>query len=104
MVWLRLGAELRAKWRVTVVLAVLLGVGGGIALTAMAGARRSNSAMGQFVDYSLPDNGGFIYGNLEQPPVVPGQPQASLALAPVERRIVELPQVAAYFRSPYLFV
>ena len=43
-VWLRLRAELRRQWRGMLALAVRLGVIGGIALTAAAGARRTDTA------------------------------------------------------------
>jgi hypothetical protein len=43
-VWLRLRAELRQQWRTWLALAVLLGLIGGIALTAAAGARRTDTA------------------------------------------------------------
>ncbi|HEX7269615.1 MAG TPA: hypothetical protein VF256_19640 [Streptosporangiaceae bacterium] len=42
-VWLRLRAELRQQWRGWLALAVLLGLIGGIALTAAAGARRTDT-------------------------------------------------------------
>ena len=44
------------------VLIVLLGIGSGVALTAFAGARRTDDAVSQFVRYSLPDDGGFLFG------------------------------------------
>ncbi len=104
LIWTRCRAELRGKWRTTVVLVVLLGIGSGVALTAFAGARRTDDAVSQFVRYSLPDNGGFLFGNVSSPPVTPGLAVGSLALAPTEQRIVDLPQVVAYARAPYLFV
>src|SRR5207248_6453219 len=51
-VWLRLRAELRHQWRVWLALAVLLGVIGGIALTAAAGARRTDTAYPRFLRHS----------------------------------------------------
>jgi hypothetical protein len=48
-VWLCLRAELRHQWRVWLALAVLLGVIGGIALTAAAGARRTDTAYPRFL-------------------------------------------------------
>ena len=96
--------ELRANWRATVVLAILLGIGGGIALTALAGARRTDTALAQFVSYSLPDDGGYLTGSLSSPPVTPGTPPTSLDLTPLEQRIADLPQVAAYSRAPYLYL
>jgi FtsX-like permease family/MacB-like periplasmic core domain len=51
-VWLRLRAELRQQWRTWLALAVLLGVIGGIALTAAAGARRTDTAYPRFLHAS----------------------------------------------------
>ncbi len=48
-VWLRLRAELRGQWRGWLALAVLLGVIGGIALMAAAGARRTDTAYPRFL-------------------------------------------------------
>jgi hypothetical protein len=48
-IWLRLRAELRHQWRAWLALAVLLGVIGGIALTAAAGARRTDTAYPRFL-------------------------------------------------------
>jgi ABC-type antimicrobial peptide transport system permease subunit len=73
-------------------------------LTAFAGASRTDQAMPQFLTYSLPDDGGFLVGSLSAPPVTPGVPARSLALNPLEQRIVDLPQVVAYFRAPYLYL
>ena len=65
-VWLRLRAELRHQWRAWLALAVLLGVIGGIALTAAAGARRTDTAYPRFLRAShaaqmavLPTLSGF---------------------------------------------
>lgn len=102
-VWLRVQAALRHRWKTLVVLTVVTGIGGGAAITALAGAQRTDTAMARFVSYARPDTGGFLYGSLSSPPVTPGYPRNSLALAPAERRVVQLPQVAAYFRAPYLF-
>src|SRR5215470_183484 len=48
-VWLCLRAELRHQWRAWLAFAVLLGVIGGIALTAAAGARRTDTAYPRFL-------------------------------------------------------
>lgn len=100
LVVVRCRAELRVKWRMLVVLALVVGLGGGVALTALAGARRADTALPQFVTYSLPDNGGFFSQNTS----LAGLPTNSRTLTPVAQRVVDLPQVAAYFRAPYLFV
>ena len=44
MVWLALRADLRQRWRALLSLAVLLGLIGGVVLTAAAGARRTDTA------------------------------------------------------------
>jgi hypothetical protein len=43
-VWLSLRAGLRQGWRAWLALALLLGVMGGVVLTAVAGARRTDTA------------------------------------------------------------
>jgi hypothetical protein len=48
-VWLRLRAELRQQWRTMLAVAVLLGVIAGLALTAAAGARRTDTAYPRFL-------------------------------------------------------
>jgi ABC-type lipoprotein release transport system permease subunit len=48
-VWLRFRAELRARWRATAVLALLVGIAGGAALAAIAGARRTDTAFTRLV-------------------------------------------------------
>jgi hypothetical protein len=104
LVWMRLRSEVRRRWRMLLALAFALGIGGGASITALAGAQRTDTAVSQFVAYSEPDTGGFLYGSVEAPPVSPGIPASSLALATPEERVVHLPQVAAYFRAPYLFL
>ncbi len=104
LVWLRWRAALRTKWRTLLLLALLVGIGGGVALTSFAGAQRTDQAVPRFVAYSLPDNGGFLFGSYSSPPVASGAAADSLALFPAERRVVRLPQVVAYFRAPYLFL
>ncbi|HEV3354295.1 MAG TPA: hypothetical protein VG076_15300, partial [Acidimicrobiales bacterium] len=44
-----LGAELRRRWRVQVVLALLIGVVGTVALSVAVGARATSSAYGRFL-------------------------------------------------------
>jgi hypothetical protein len=48
-VWLRFMAELRARWRGTLALVVLLGLVGSIVLAAVAGARRTSTAPDRLV-------------------------------------------------------
>ena len=104
LVWIRARSELRSSWRTMTVFALVLGIGGGVALTALAGARRTDTAIEQFVSYSRPDDGAFLYGNPTSGPTVSGASADSLSLLPVERRVVDLPQVAQYFRAPYLYL
>jgi MacB-like periplasmic core domain/FtsX-like permease family len=53
-VWVRAAAELRRRWRATVLLAVLVGLTGGVVLAAAAGARRTDSAVDRFLAYNRP--------------------------------------------------
>jgi hypothetical protein len=48
-VWLRLRSELRARWRSWLGLALLIGLAGGAAVAAAAGARRTETAYPRFV-------------------------------------------------------
>jgi hypothetical protein len=47
-VWLLLRAELRARWKAWLAISLLVGVAGGVVLTAAAGARRGASAFDRF--------------------------------------------------------
>jgi hypothetical protein len=51
-VWARARTELRQRWRASVVLAVLVGLMGGVALFGVAVSRRTASAMDRFLAYS----------------------------------------------------
>ncbi|MCU1450624.1 MAG: hypothetical protein JWP02_2794 [Acidimicrobiales bacterium] len=55
-VWTRVRAEARARARSMVVLALVLGVAGGAALAAFAGARRTDSAVDRFLAFSKTPN------------------------------------------------
>jgi hypothetical protein len=48
-VWLRLRSELRARWRSWLGLALLIGLAGGAAVAAAAGARRTETAYPRFI-------------------------------------------------------
>ena len=48
-VWYRFRAELRARWKSALALAVLAGVAGGVTLAAVAGARRTDSAFSRLL-------------------------------------------------------
>ncbi len=47
-VWMRLRAELRARWRAWLALALILGVAAGASIAAIAGARRTETAYPRF--------------------------------------------------------
>jgi hypothetical protein len=60
-VWIRFRAELRTRWKVWLVLAVLAGVAGGLVIAAAAGARRTDSVVDRHVAaYRIPDTA--VYG------------------------------------------
>jgi hypothetical protein len=55
----RFRAELRARWRAMLLLAVLAGMAGGVVLAAVAGARRTATVMDRFLAYHQATNVGF---------------------------------------------
>ena len=104
VVWYRLRADVRVRWRTLALIAVLVGVGGGVALTAFAGARRTAAAIPQMLAYSRPDDGQVVVGGFSCPPLpVTGPAASSLAPLPTAARVLRLPQVAAYMRMSYLY-
>jgi MacB-like periplasmic core domain/FtsX-like permease family len=104
VVWYRLRADLRVRWRTLVLIVVLVGIGGGVALTAFAGARRTAAAVPQMLAYSRPDDGSVAFGKFFcPPPRVAGPAGRSLAPLPAAARVLRLPEVAAFMRTPYLF-
>jgi hypothetical protein len=104
VVWYRLRADVRVRWRTLALIAVIVGVGGGMALTAFAGARRTSAAVPQLLAYSRPDDGDVIFGGFCPPPRVTGPAASSLAPLPGAARVMRLPQVAAFMRLPFLFL
>jgi hypothetical protein len=81
-------AELKAGWRSLLFLAVLVGIGGAMAIGAVAGARRTDTAVGRFLAYNRPED-LFVQANGLSGP-------SELA------RIRSLPQVADFIQTPYL--
>ena len=51
-VWLRVRAGLRQDWRGPVVLALITGLMGAVVLVALAGARRTDTAVSRFLQYA----------------------------------------------------
>jgi hypothetical protein len=64
-VWARAAAELRRRWRATVLLAVLVGLAGGVVLAAVAGARRTATVMDRFLAYHQGTNIGIEVRGLD---------------------------------------
>ena len=79
-VWLALHADVRRRWRALVSLALLLGLAGGVVLTAAAGARRTDTAYPRLLSWA----------NAAQVEVTPGEPDPAYFAA-----LGRLPQVAA---------
>ncbi|MCI0345351.1 MAG: hypothetical protein L0221_07895, partial [Chloroflexi bacterium] len=83
-VWMRLRAELRARWRSWVGLALLAGLAGGLATAAAAGARRTHSAYPRMLEQARPHD-VVVYNfpdpdiALIPPDVVEAQPEVAEA-------------------------
>src|SRR5206468_11441252 len=50
--WVRAISELRARWRAWLVIALMLGIAGGVVMAAAAGARRTDNAVPRFLRYA----------------------------------------------------
>jgi hypothetical protein len=88
-VWLRATTQLRGRVRASLLLALLVGLSGGVVLAALAGARRSEAALPRFLAASrTTDTLVYITG----PRNLPGQP-ARDDLADELRAVATLPQV-----------
>ena len=79
-VWLVLRADVRRRWRALLSLALILGVAGGVVLTAAAGARRTDTSYQRLLSWA----------NAAQVEVLPGSPDPRYFAA-----LARLPQVAA---------
>jgi hypothetical protein len=90
-VWLRARAQLRGRLLASLLLALLVGLAGGVVLAAVAGARRSDVALPRFLAASrTTDTLVGIIG----PENRPGQP-AGTDVAAEFRAVAALPQVRA---------
>jgi ABC-type antimicrobial peptide transport system permease subunit len=78
-VWLALRADVRRQWRALLGLVLLLGLAGGVVLTAAAGARRTDTAYPRLLTWA----------NASQVEVAPGEPDPVYFAA-----LARLPQVA----------
>ncbi|HYB86124.1 MAG TPA: hypothetical protein VEC76_04690 [Streptosporangiaceae bacterium] len=58
--WLALRADLRRRWRAMAGLALLLGLIGGVVLTAAAGARRTETAYPRLLHWSNASQVGLV--------------------------------------------
>ena len=106
-VWTRLRADLRHSWKAWLTLALLIGMAGGAATAAAAGARRAQSAYPRFVAWANAADvttGGFdssldakkVYATIEHLPSVAGWTRGqvvSFAARLPNGRLVTLPQL-----------
>jgi hypothetical protein len=99
-VWFRFRTELRTRWRSWFVLALLVALGAGVVMAAVAGARRTDSAYSRFLDSQRADdviviNGAGVFGfanlDLAKVAALPGVEVAGT---------VELEQAAGVVRKP----
>jgi hypothetical protein len=59
-IWLTARAEWRQRWRSFVVLAVLAGLAGGVALAAFTGSRRADTAFARLQEHLKTPNVGMV--------------------------------------------
>ena len=78
--WLRTRAEFRASWRAVIVVSLVVAVGGGVALAAAVGARRSQTAMRRFLAYNRPEDATVFFAT------TPSVAESVLSLPQVERQ------------------
>ena len=102
-VWLALRADLRLRWRALLGLALLLGLIGGVVLTAAAGARRTDTAYARLLRWAsaaqvdiIPTGNGPLSGYfaaLRRLPQVAVTSAASLynVVLPVRHGLPDLP-------------
>ena len=83
-VWLRLRVDVRLRWRALVGLALLLGIIGGVVLTAAAGARRTDTAYPRLLQWA----------NAAQVDIIP-EGIGLTGLTGYDAALARLPQVAA---------
>jgi hypothetical protein len=90
-VWLRATAQLRGRVGATVLLAVLVGLAGGMVLAAVAGARRTDAALPRFIAYDNTVDAEVVSDVGTQPRLDP--------LGREVRAVAALPEVAAATRA-----
>ena len=90
VVWGRAKVEIRTGWGSLLFLALLIGLGGGVAIAAVAGARRTDSAFPRFLAYNRPED-VFVQSH---------SPTPALDLS----RVRSLPQVDHAMQAPYLML
>ncbi|MBO0788415.1 MAG: ABC transporter permease, partial [Actinobacteria bacterium] len=103
-VWLNLRAGLRGGWRAWLALALLLGVMGGIALGAAAGAWRTETAYPRLLRWAHASDLQLLYVGSGQNAGSYGQVSAQRRQARYYRALGRLPQVAGLSRAALLQV
>ncbi len=101
VVWWAMKPQLRRRWGTTAALVLLVGLAGGTVLAAVAGASRTDSAMGRFVAYSRPED---IYVTINGAYGDPSDPAVVAKGLEVRKRVLALPQVASAGRLPFVFM
>lgn len=79
-VWIRAFKELRARWRAWLIIALMVGVAGGVVMAAATGARRSDSAVPRFMAYAKAQN-AFVGADPSQFEAIAELPQVESAAA-----------------------
>ena len=93
--------RLRSRRGATAALVLLVGLSGGAVMAAVAGASRTDSAMGRFVSFSRPEDVIVVVNGAQGDPSDPSVGARALA---IRARVLALPEVAQSARAPFVFM
>lgn len=105
-IWLRLRAEIRGHWRAMAALALILGIVGGVVLTAAAGARRTDTAYPRLLRWANAADVTVIVTNedaaapaCDSGPFTAGGPREAAKRERFFAALARLPQAATVSRA-----
>ena len=96
-IWMRVRGQLRARWSQTIAMTLLIGLLGGVVLTAAAGARRTDTAYPRFLEWSHPADATVIVSTAFG---FTGTPAAAVRNLPEVRSTAPVDQVGFVSTTP----